>query len=351
MTLKKIFSYFYPSRPEDRKYFLIFIGLLILLVAYQIDPGPVGPSQHYPDSDLYIQMSEGIRDGQMITGSSLRSARILTPLLAASIPLEIHTSFLIINLIFLALAARLLHSLLKQYGFTKEERWTGVYLFMLMHPAIVYMLTPLVDAGTIFFVIAGLYLIQKRAPAYQIALLLLLGIFNKESCLILLPVLFLFEFFTRKRMNWGRILIISAPVLLAQRALAYFVTGNILVTTHYQGEIALGSYFTNQMIGEGNVELIVALAPLIPLAVLGLIGLTRNEKKRVFYLSPLILPILPVFFWEYFESRLFLVTYPLLFFLAIKGSRRLNEKTWYYLVLTFLFYCSYLAFLFFKKYF
>ena len=86
-----------------------------------------------------------------------------------------------------------------------------------------------------------------------------------------------------------------------------------MAVSNYSGGIELGQYFVDEVIGKGNIEIMAAFAPVIPLAILGLMKLTAPDKKRIIALSPLVLPVLPVLVWNYFESRLFLIVYPLLF--------------------------------------
>ena len=93
--------FFLLSQVTDRKMIFIAIVLLLTLTLFQLDPGPAGPVQHYPDSEAYLSVVNFFESGSDFSEHSIRTTRILSPFIVSIIPMPAHSAFLVLNLLFI----------------------------------------------------------------------------------------------------------------------------------------------------------------------------------------------------------------------------------------------------------
>lgn len=111
----------------------------------------------------------------------------------------IQLNFGIVNVISLALTAFILFYYCIALKFSRRESLIGSFLFLTSFFVVTYYTTPLVDALTSFFLIAGFYSVLNGRLLW-LGLSFLLGVFTKETNFIILLLVLLEErrFFSKK---------------------------------------------------------------------------------------------------------------------------------------------------------
>lgn len=131
------------------------------------------------------------------------SYRIVTPALAGlshelfltylsgipviNFPDSVLSGFAFINFLFIFFSSYLLYLFLKDIGFNSKYGLIGSILFLSSLSVIEVGTLPMVDAGTYFFMIAGLYSIWKNYDLLYVVSTSA-GILNKETIAILIPI-------------------------------------------------------------------------------------------------------------------------------------------------------------------
>lgn len=75
------------DRDIDRRLIFIALAMLLVIALFQLDSGPKGPGQHYPDSEVYISMVGFFNSNARLYEHSIRTTRILAPLIVSFMPL------------------------------------------------------------------------------------------------------------------------------------------------------------------------------------------------------------------------------------------------------------------------
>lgn len=115
------------------------------------------------------------------------SYRPLVPLLASVLPFKPNTSINLINLIFLTVGVIYILKLLRLLGFNENQTIIGALLFILSFPMFYYATSGYIDSSLIGILLVSTYYLF--ADKYFLFILIFsLGIFIKETIIILLPV-------------------------------------------------------------------------------------------------------------------------------------------------------------------
>jgi len=379
---------------ENRTFWLIVVILIILIALYQVDPGPAGERDAWPDGEVYIGITQSLKDQGTLGPREFGNwyyTRPLVPAMAAAIPLQPVRAYLALDILFLLGIAFVLPRLLGRLGLTRTETEMGTLAFLLSHAAMVYLGTALVDAGALFFLFLGAYLVITKRPLPVLALVFTLGVLAKEICLVL-PAFYVFwHVFQRRKVNWPDAFVISAiptavwiiycsiavghlyyrlaissvafpvlymylahkfkvrernviPLLLIIFALVYMVLAFLNPPDR--------SYWLAVVRGD-NLELPVAVAGFAIPLFFGLFKSVKvGERKRILASAfPLALPVIAGITFPYVESRVLLPAYPLIlvvmaWWLRDKGRRFRNA----YWLIFFAGYGVYFMYLFAGKY-
>ena len=130
-----------------------------------------------------------------------------------------HIHFAFVNLGFLTATGLLLYAYLKR--FIKEE-WLGllgVVIYLTSRTNIQGAGAPMVDPGAFFFLLLGCFSIVERRPAW-LFVALLVGVFTKETTLLLWPLLWLSDLSWREK---GSHTITLIPGTVAYLLVRYFL--------------------------------------------------------------------------------------------------------------------------------
>ncbi|WP_337864990.1 hypothetical protein [Ignavibacterium sp.] len=139
------------------------------------------------------------------------SYRPLVPLLASVIPFQSNTSINLINLFFLTLGLIYLLRLLRLFGFNENQSIIGGLFFILSFPLFYYATSGYIDGSLLgILLISTYYLFDDKY--FLFILTFTLGIFIKETIIILLPVAII-EFMIKEKSKI-KFLKVIIPVLL-----------------------------------------------------------------------------------------------------------------------------------------
>jgi hypothetical protein len=139
------------------------------------------------------------------------SYRPLVPLLASLLPYEPLTSVNLVNYFFLTLGLIYLIKLLLKLGFNEKEIIIGNLIFIISFPLFYYATSGYIDASLIgIMLISNYYLMTKRY--FLFVLSFTIGIFIKETIIVLLPVSTVYYLLNEKtRIKFVKI---SVPIFL-----------------------------------------------------------------------------------------------------------------------------------------
>ncbi|MHA1271013.1 MAG: hypothetical protein ACTSPY_14565 [Candidatus Helarchaeota archaeon] len=127
--------------------------------------------------------------------------RILTPLIAYLIPLDTGTSFFYINFTFFIASSILFYYFLKHMNLNSYYSFCGEFIFTFGSITNIYLIHNyiMVDFLNQLFFLIGCYIllvkipIKKRYQDFIIILILSIGVLNKETILLLIPIYFVME--------------------------------------------------------------------------------------------------------------------------------------------------------------
>lgn len=139
------------------------------------------------------------------------SYRPLVPLLASLLPLEPLTSINLVNMFFLTLGLIYLTKLQLKLGFNEKEIIISSLIFIISFPLFYYAASGYIDASLIgIMLISNYYLMMNKY--YLFILSFIIGVFIKETILILLPVSTVYYLMNEKTKI--KFLKISVPIIL-----------------------------------------------------------------------------------------------------------------------------------------
>jgi len=142
--------------------------------------------------------------------------RLLTPLIIFLLPLNHLLGFIFVNMTALFLTTVLFYYYLKKLDFNNIHAFLGV-LFFLLAPTVIYTMydIALVDfTSFLFFLLAFYAILCKNDKLYLVSLVL--GVLNKETILLTLPLYLLIKLENEKLINAlkSTLLIILIPLIL-----------------------------------------------------------------------------------------------------------------------------------------
>jgi hypothetical protein len=156
------------------------------------------------DAEQYIKMSRGdyenvqtryLRRWLIPSAVSLLRDNIKIPAaLSESYEIEeyklTNLYFGMINVFFLTLSALFLYHFCRDLNFNDWESFSAGLLFLTSFFVITYYTIPMIDSAASFFIMAGYWAVKQR-KLFWLTLIFLIGLFVKETTLVLILVLFL----------------------------------------------------------------------------------------------------------------------------------------------------------------
>lgn len=266
--------------------------------------------------------------------------RVLTPLLVYVLPLSHWTGFTIINSSGIIATGVLMYYYLKKLKFSPLISFLGLILF-LFAPATIYLFynIALVDSlSFLLFLLAFYAILIENDIIYVITLIL--GILNKETILLTLPVYF---FYTLK--NQGRTNAIKKTILMLAIASIIFISIRYYYgfTSHYSLTNAI-----DMIKFHINNQSMLFVSYFLTFSSLWLIALMNlNEVKNDFLKISLI--TLPFIFLQMLLAtdvyRVLAITFPIIIPISLYIYKVKKAKLYLYFLLSILSLFAYLVWL------
>jgi hypothetical protein len=235
----------------------------------------------YPDSTFYILMANRQHD---LVHYPFR-ARILVPFLASLIsPMPNAVSFFVVNSLTMVMVSVALFYFFRLYVSDKYAV-LGVFCHNLSYPIIFYFFAALTDTVAYLFMVLGLYLIYTKRTSLLVVVVLSVGVFARETVLILLP-LWIFSLYRVHRLR---------EIILSVIPIAIFVF-----------QYGLGSHTVFHLpFGHWVQVLVFSLAPFVVF-----VWFWKPKPADVVYsVSVIALSVFAMFF-AYFDGRFLVLGYP-----------------------------------------
>lgn len=312
--------------------FLLFAGIAILVSL--ADRAPMDLESVFPDlniSQKFVYYWQGVIY-RFFPGPYLY--RILIPYSYWGINQITHLNLITIDLfpkVILLIACQ--YSLLRYLGnfFEKTAALLGVFLFdsllgyflsFIKGPSII----ETIDILNFLIVTLGLIALYRNNYLYLSALLFI-GLLNRETPLILLPIAFIHERIQYKKFHSSsRVLLISLIAFLSPRIFltswadaTWFNTGEL----HANLSFLFGEYSREAVMG--NIRLAVLLGPFL------LLGLYKfSEQPRFLRVASIAIPLLIVvhyFTGRIVETRLWIPLFPLLMPLTVNNLLKMSGRS------------------------
>jgi hypothetical protein len=297
----------------------------------------------YNDALTYIRMVEGSE-----SEPGPFRYRVVVPSVAAAIPDAVINALsarkrvvgsraaaklLLTNFVFLTLCGFAVWALLKQFAFSDTDALLGSLLFYASRIVVQYGGVPMVDAASWFF-LAGAIAMLLAERYWAFAILVLIGMFVKETILLLIPFCALVP--GRSRGFYVRAAVILTGVLGAytifrtNSTVAHSIVPSVSASITdlpsmlgYAEQDRMKRWFS---LG-GLLQLVSAFGPLWILAWLGRSAINHDRVLRRWLL---VLPVmLMALFWTGANiSRLLFLAFPVIVPLALVGALRLSGRQW-----------------------
>ena len=287
----------------------------------------------YTDTRDYVALHEG----RPVAGA--RGYRLLTPALAALVPeaplrrlttqREVRPEWLaavrfsLVNAAFLVLTAAALQRLMLGLGFAFPAALLGTLLFFTAHPVVQSGSFPMVDAGSWCALAVGAMLVLERR-ALLLALAFAVGMFAKETLVLLLPLTVLAPTSWRER---ARLLAATVPGLAAYLAFRFWISPD--PAESYSRLSDLASHPSMPLgwvasVGTSPARLVDLLASFGLLWVPAIAALRRRDTPAVLrrwaLLVPILLALIVLAYWNL--GRVLFYAFPVVIPLAVLGLER-----------------------------
>lgn len=237
------------------------------------------------DAEEYLNMSYYPFEGK----SPPFMYRILTPLIVYLLPLNHLNGFIIINLISLFLTAILLYYYLKKLDFRSKDSLIGV-LFFLLSPVVIFTMNDivLVDALSFLLLLLTFYAILCKNDILYL-FFLILGILNKETVLLTIPLFFLYKLENNKLIDTLKsTIILLIPVFIVFIGIRFYVGFSSYYTLDLIESIISYHLRHSYSIFYIPWEIYTPFGLLWIISLLNLIKIDNNFIHKSFYLLPII---------------------------------------------------------------
>ncbi len=303
--------------------------LIILLIAISM----FGILTHFADKrDLldephYVKVVEFFRTGVM-TEPSPYALRLLIPFIVSISPINVYTSFYILNAIFWIATTLLLYLFVKELYKDNNIAFFAAFFFATSIPLLIYAIQTHVDMGAYFFAMIGVYALNRYKNSTSIkhylllSTIIVLAVTAKETNIFLLATIWFLEF-TNKKRNINKILLIS-----------FIVFSYVFLL-----QAAIGNTYYNTPVGDLNAVIRNSAPELLPprlgtvviafnltwlLAYIGYRNEINSERKR--FLKMIFLSLVPIqifsFFTAAYGTRIVILFFPAIMSLAALGLKK-----------------------------
>jgi hypothetical protein len=274
----------------------VFQSLMLSALTLVVEVVFVKPSPLFGDA---VQYSEMARSPLALSGlegyaRGMYGYRILTPLLVHMLPFGVDQGFRLVTSVSLLLSSLVLYAfLMRCCRLSHRTAMLGQFLFLTnITTAYNIAIFRLVDPLSYFFLILGLYFVYTGRDL-PFAAMMVIGVLNKETELMLAPVYYLVK--RRKRLDLPRAyrtLMLSLPALVVFCSIHLLLSGSIIdpaVSLSHMLENLASSWKTHAVWSLGLFAF--SWSFLWMLAVLGYLRCPRNVgAKRLMCLIPFVLP-------------------------------------------------------------
>lgn len=280
-------------------YKLIFLLILMYLVAlprfnWRPLPSPFnsfvgGKPFDVEQYEIYVEYFRG----KTHLASELEgpfSYRPLVSFLASFLPFDPLTSINLVNLALLSVGLIYLFKLLSGFKFQDKSILIGLITFIVSFPLFYYTTSGYIDASLIgILLVTNYYLFQNKY--YQFILSFLIGIFIKETIIIMLPVAFVYFLLNDKSKN--KLVKIILPFIL------YIITVIVIRTVVPQQKENYIWLPTFEILIDNLSRVKTYLSFILTLGVPGILSISVifSEKKKNIS-GELLLPLITGFFFS-----------------------------------------------------
>lgn len=284
----------------------------------------------YSDSKGYIGTTNYFFDYENADRFENRMIRPTTMILAGAItPLfGIVNSFVIVNTIFVILAAFFLYRFVLQLYGRDRLAFYSALLFVTSIPILRYGFAVITDAGAYFFTILTIYIIYnikddidiKRIIA--ISFMLFVGALTKEHIMFLAPIYLLLSKGSNKKILFKSISIIFIMFVFIS---SYYIAYDVNPFTHYNRAPDSGYTYDNEE-SWGIKAFVLSFGGFLYLPLFSLLGfLMDNNRKRLINFYYILISVAPIFIWPAIEYRITFILFPIIIPLASIGIERFSE--------------------------
>lgn len=203
----KFKEFFYP--------FIITFGIMACLIYFGDKVLPNFMSGVWPFDQIYLEMSYN----PFKAINAPFTYRVLTPLIVYLLPFEHLTGFIIVNIFFLFATSLLFFYYLRKSNFSFLVSIIGLFFFMLS-PTTIFMMASICQVEVLmwFMLLLAFYAILCNNDKLYV-LALLIGVMNKETVLIIIPLYFL----NKLKSNGSLLHSIKSTIITALPALIAFM--------------------------------------------------------------------------------------------------------------------------------
>ena len=278
----------YLRRTEKFEFLVIFLLVFVIMVCISYFGNIIFDrflELKGGDAEEYFNMSYSPFEGK----SPPFKYRILTPLIVYLLPINHLNGFIIINLISLFLTAMLLYYYLKKLDFRSKDSLIGV-LFFLLSPVVIFTMNDivLVDALSFLLLLLTFYAILCKNDILYL-FFLILGILNKETVLLTIPLFFLYKLENNKFIDTLKSTIfLLIPVFIVFIGIRFYVGFSSYYTLHLIEENISFHLRHLNSIFYIPWEIYASFGLLWIICLLNLNKIENNFLNKSFYLLPII---------------------------------------------------------------
>lgn len=304
--------------------FLLFISTLVVSF-YRF-----GNAENFFDSARYVEIANFFRgNAQLSDLEPPYSYRPLVPFAVSILPFSIPFGFGFVNTLFIFLSSLVLFAFLRELQFSRKLSFIGSLLFLFSFPTFWYGSACLTDAAGIFFLLLGVYLIKKGYPLILIVFATSLGVFARETVIVLLPLYILYDM----KNSFRKLCLLVIPLIVLSTIRIYF-SPKVGSPTWYWWHISLDATLFNLTRLDMWFTLTLTLGIFPFLIYITYLNKDKwikemNKKDLIFlrniFVSFSIIPLY-AFIAAYFDGRYIWVLYPAFIPISLIGLPYLISK-------------------------
>lgn len=248
---------------------------------------PGNEASIYPiDTEMYanyVQFFRGLK--QKGDGISVPyTYRPLAPLLASFLPIQSPIySLIVLNLIFLYATMLLIYLTSRALDFNFGSGILSSMLYVISFPVFYFSPLGLVDSVCLFFICLGIYSVI-REKFWLFGLSLLLGIYTKESILVLLPFALIYFY---QKYCWGKKLYYLSSISILLIVVNFYIIRNYFAfNTSFYWNIEIDAFWANLFRMGTNIGSLLSFGIVGVVSTIFILGNLKKLKNEYLYLLP-----------------------------------------------------------------